>query len=534
MIPRDYQEAAIETVFSHWEKGGGNALVEMATGTGKAFTLALLIRRVLERWPSMRVLMLCPNKELVVQNAAELLRLWPACPLGINSASVGRRDTRSRVLCATVNSIYRNPELIGPRDLILPDECHLIPRSGDGMYRQLITALMAIEPDLRILGMSATCFRTDSGLLHRGKDALFEDVIFTYGIKEGVEGGYLSPLISRPTDARIDVSKVHVRGGEFVAGELEAASMANVREAVAEMVAYGQDRRAWLAFCAGIKHAHAVCAAVREHSVSCEVVTGDTPAGERDRIIRDYKAGRIRCLANVNVLTTGFNVPHVDMLAMLRATLSTGLYVQMVGRGTRTAEGKSDCLVLDFASVVRTHGPVDAINVRMRNNGEDIERVKPDDVRSKECPECGQLLAIQARACPCGYQYPKDDTPKHEAYADRSAVIMASVIPPEWKQITSVRFDKWVKVGKAPSLRVTYHAGPLNFYYEWVPIEAPKGRGIAEKWWRRMSGLPCPLTVDDAMKRIAELTWPAEILVKPEGKYWRVVSHKMPAREVAA
>ena len=141
------------------------------------------------------------------------------------------------------------------------------------------------------------------------------------------------------------------------------------RAAVAEIVRHGEGRGSWLVFCSGVAHARHVRDAIRGHGVSCETVTGDTPGPERDGILAAFKAGRLRCVTNANVLTTGFDAPGTDLIALLRPTKSVGLYVQMVGRGTRLAEGKEDCLVLDFAGNTARHGPIDTVDGGKKETG---------------------------------------------------------------------------------------------------------------------------------------------------------------------
>ena len=133
--------------------------------------------------------------------------------------------------------------------------------------------------------------------------------------------------------------------------------------------------------------------------IAAATVTAETPSREREGIIADFRRGDIRALTNVNVLTTGFDVPAVDLIAMLRPTLSTGLYVQMVGRGTRKADGKYDCLVLDFAGNVWRHGPVDRADGATGNGKNGSAGVKVDTVAAKRCPECGELNALRAAEC---------------------------------------------------------------------------------------------------------------------------------------
>ena len=202
------------------------------------------------------------------------------------------------------------------------------------------------------------------------------------------------------------------RGGEFIPGELErAANVADVVEgAVAEIVEQGADRRSWLAFCAGVDHAYAVRDALRRHGVRCETVVAETASEDAMRHLRAFRAGEIRCLTGVNVFSVGFNIPEVDLIALLRPTCSPGLLIQQVGRGTRKAPGKTDCLILDFAGNIRRHGPVDAIYVNGRT------AAAPGDVLTKTCPDCQELNVLAAATCSCcGHEFISAEAPQDQA-----------------------------------------------------------------------------------------------------------------------
>jgi DNA repair protein RadD len=325
---RPYQRDAINATLDYWAEGGGNPLVVMATGTGKSVVIATAVRELLESFPDMRVIMLTHVKELVAQNAKAMLAAWPQAPIGINSAGLGRRDKRSQVLFASIQSVHKeSAATLGKRDLILVDEAHLIPRAGSGMYLSFIERMREDVPDLRVAGYTATPYRLGSGRLDMGEDRIFDKIVYDYGIGEGIRDGYLSPLVSKATATALDLSGVKRAGGEFVAASLEAAIDQDwiTESAVDEMVAFGENRRSWLAFAAGVDHAFHLRDAIRRRGISCETVTGETPNGERDRIIRDFKEGRTRCLTNVGVLTTGFDAPSVDLVAMLRPDAFDGL-----------------------------------------------------------------------------------------------------------------------------------------------------------------------------------------------------------------
>lgn len=553
---RPYQSASIQALYDYWGGGGGNGLIVLPTGAGKSLVIAELCRTLLEFFPRMRIGVITHVRELVEQNAMELMRLWPQGRhhIGIYSAGLGRRDLHSRILFMSIQSVHKKVELLRGFDLILVDEAHLIPRSADTMYGRFIKACRSLIPDMRLAGLTATPYRLDSGRLDRGKDRLFDEIVYEAHVGDLIRDGYLSKLISKATLSEIDVSGVHVRGGEFIAGELERAAMVPsiVQAAVKELVELGAERRGWLSFCSGVEHAVMVRDEIRDHGISCEVVTGDTPAGERASIIRRYKAREIRCLTSVAVLTTGFNAPHVDLIAMMRPTLSTGLYVQMVGRGFRLADGKDDCLVLDYAGNVRRHGPIDAVvpkgSSKGKGEGEDEPeepetKVKANEVRAKQCPDCNALHALNVLTCEhCGFAWPLPPA-RHEAKAEDVAILSterpAPAALPQWVGVKSTHFFEHHKEGSVPSVRVEHLCG-MKVQREWWCFEHQGfARERAHRVWRQLGGHnPPPRTVDEALDRIeaGELQTITAIRIKTKlgSKYEEVVAHQSEAAKSLA
>jgi DNA repair protein RadD len=530
-VLRPYQASALQALDAYWIAGGGNPLVSMATGTGKSLVIAWLIRDVLRQFPSLRILVLTHVQELIEQNLKHLIALWPDAPLGMNCAALGRRDCGQRILFASIQSVFRNPQAIGTRDLVLIDEAHLVPPSDNSMYRSLLASLRSVVPDMRATGFSATCYRLDSGRLDEGDDKIFDEIVFDYGIGEGIRDGWLAPLSSKGTTTRIDVSGVGRRGGEFIDTELQDAAdiEAVVHAACDEIVALGSARKSWLVFCTGIVHALHVRDALRARGVVAEAVFGETAQDERERIIKAFRAGQITALINVMVLTTGFDVPHVDLIAMLRTTLSTGLYVQMIGRGTRKAPGKGDCLVLDFAGNVHRHGPVDCVDVNNVKTKSDT-RVEPGTVRARECPQCHELNAINATVCVCcGFEWPRPaPKPKHATVADAVPILSGQTT---WLPVDAISFHLHRKYNDPlapPSLRVEYLCG-LSPYAEYISIERQGyARTRAEKWWFAMGGLqPVPGTVLEALDRRDEIDEPVEIAIIHNGKFWNVSERRV-------
>jgi DNA repair protein RadD len=547
---RHYQEDAENSVFDYWSTTAGNPLVDLATGCGKSLLMASLIKRLVEGWPDMRILVATHVAELIEQNYLELLGIWPFAPAGIFSAGLGRRDARAQIVFAGIQTVHSKAELIGHIDVLMVDECHLIPANSNTMYGRFITALRAINPDMKILGLTATPYRLDSGRLDEGDDRLFDQVVYTYGIADGVMDGYLSPLSSKATATTFDMKGVGKQGGDYKQSALQAAvdKMDVTRSAVDEIVAKGVDRKSWLCFCSGVEHAEHVRDEIRSRGISCETISGETPKDVRRRIIEDFKPYKIRALTNNSVLTTGFNHKGVDLIAALRPTLSVSLYVQMMGRGTRViyapgmpletpeqriaaikAGPKPSCLVLDFAGLVNKHGPVDMVQPKTPTKGEGEAPVKvcPIEVEDKHGRfGCGEKVHASARVCTCcGYEFDIDDSPKIQATAADTPIM--STAEPESRTVVSRNFYFHEGKGdKPPSVKVSYMVG-MTAINEWL---CPQHQGFpkskADRFWRAHGGsMPFPKSVLEWIERQDELSDTVEITVKPRQKYWDVVGH---------
>jgi DNA repair protein RadD len=208
----------------------------------------------------------------------------------------------------------------------------------------------------------------------------------------------------------------------------------------------------------------------------------------------------------------------VDLIALLRPTKSAGLYVQMVGRGTRLAAGKDNCLVLDFAGNVRRHGPIDLVRPKRPGDGGGGE------APTKLCPECDSIIALAAAECPdCGYVFAA-----HKVKIAPTAATLPLLSPKvQWLPVHNVTYSRHDKLGGRPSLKVTYGCG-LKSYSEWVCIEHQGyARQKAADWWRkRAPGCPVPLSVNEAVAQAKRLARPSAISVRPSGRYVKVSGHR--------
>jgi DNA repair protein RadD len=524
---RDYQSEAVEAVYRWFDAGRGNPLIVAPTGAGKSVILSSFIQRAVSDYPDTRVILATHVKELIAQNYQALLRLWPSAPAGIYSAGLGRRQMR-QITFAGIQSVAKKAADFGHVDLLVVDEAHLIPRSGTTQYQTFIAGLQDTNPALKVVGLTATPFRLDSGRLDTGDGAIFDGIAYDIPIGMLVERGYLAPLISKRPGTVFDVRGLHTRGGEWIESEMDARFNNDTvtRAAVAEVVALGADRRSWLLFCISVDHAAKVRDELARHGVAAAMVTGQTPPADRARILADFKAGHIRAITNVNVLTTGFDAPATDLLAFLRPTQSLGLYMQMAGRAMRTAPGKENGLVLDFAGNVARHGPVDAISVAEGKKPGEKAEGEFGETPAKTCPDCESILWIGARECPdCGHEFPPPE-PKIEHTASTEA-IMNLTAHDNWQELRDFAMARHVRRDTGTvSLRVEYLVGS-RVIKDFVCLEHTGfARQKAVAWWRANAGTSPPDTVAEALERIREVRVPAEVVIRKEGEWWRVVRQR--------
>ena len=551
---RPYQREAIDSTYEYWAEKAGNPLIVVPTGGGKSGIAGTITKELIRDYSDMRIVDVTHVGELVQQNHDELLGMWDWAPCGIYSAGLGRKEMSAQLLFASIQSIYAKAEFLGHVDLLKIDEAHLVPRKSDTQYRRFIDDLRKINPDMKIAGFTATPFRMSTGMLTEGEDAIFDDISYEVPIRFLMDEGYLTRLTTLGGALSVNTKEaargVATRGGEYVPGQLaDALDIDEItRAAVAETLELGGGRRSALVFAAGVQHAHHIAAEIKRRGRSAEVVHGEMGKLERALVIERFKRGEVWALVNDSVLTTGFNAPGVDLLVMLRPTKSPGLYIQICGRGTRcvyapghdlsTAEGrlaaieagpKSNCLVLDFARNIRTHGPVDMVKPKIPGAGKG-----QGEPPMKECPTCHADLFAGVMECPeCGHEFERTIGDKLTESADVVPILSGGA--DTWVPVSSRAFYRHEKFGAASSVRVDYLSGLTASYKEWVPVENPNGAGIVRRWWTQHGGLsPVPETVAAFLERTTELRKVREIRVKPKGKYWEITGRKFSLESVEA
>lgn len=521
MKARPYQSEAIASIFDWFAAGHDAPLVVLPTGAGKSFVLAEFIRQAITSYPDTRILVVTHVKELVEQDAAAIRRVWPHASVGIYSAGLGLRQFKP-ITVASIQSIYKRESFYGRFDLIIVDEAHLIPHASTGMYRKLLEKSAQANPDVKLIGLTATPYRLDSGVLHQGEGAMFDGISYEANVADLITAGYLCPLTAQH-GANVDLSGVRMVGGEFNLGQLgeRMAAMELVQHHADLIIERCANRNAWLIFCVTVQHASAISAALKVRGISAAYVSGETPNDERDQIIGDFKAGRLRALVNCNILTTGFDHPATDAVVMLRPTMSPGLYVQMVGRGLRLHESKTNCLVLDFGGNVRRHGFIDAVEPPRKG-----KKGEAQEAPVKECPECHRLVAISLHVCECGHEF--EIAPRTNEKEAHVGVMLAAQVAPTELDVMRVYYGRHIGKSGVPTLRVDYQCG-LRTVTEYVCIEhTGYARTKAIAWWGQRSENffeQAPATVDQAVLEAAYLRKPARLLVSFASKYPEIKRH---------
>lgn len=529
---RPYQNEAVAAIYTYFQSNSGNPIVSLPTGSGKSLTMASFIKSAIEQYPATRILLLAHVRELLAQNTKAILHYWPDAPVGIWSAGLGRKD-KAQITVAGIQSIHKWPTKFSDTDLIVIDECHLLSHKQDTTYRRFIDGIKVHNPHLKIVGFTATEYRQDSGLLTEGSGHVFTDVCYKADVGDLIKQGYLCPLISKRGLTKADLSSVHTRGGEFVPkGLQDVMDKADlIHGAMEEIEALAHDRKHVLGFCAGVEHAAHCAEAARSRGHVAEYLSGDMSTTERDAILGRFTSGKTRILFNANILTTGFDFEAIDCIVMLRPTKSTGLYVQIMGRGLRKHASKENTLILDFAGNVERHGPIDQIKVKRKSEKGEGVSVAP----VKECPNCHALVHAGVRECPgCGNLFPENEAAKHGTEA-ADAVVVAALEKPRTYTVDRVEYERYSKTGKPDSVKVTYWCGPSTFS-EWLPVL--DDRSYVKKhyisWcWQR--GIVAAQTIEEFFTQVEEqrIPQPETITVKMDGKYWRVIDSKFNWRKTA-
>ncbi len=540
ITPRYYQSESIDAIYNYFMQGGrGNPIVALPTAAGKSIIPAIFIERVMKLWANQRFLVMVNSSKLVKQNADKLNEIWPEAPYGIYAADLKRRDILAPIIFGTIQSMIKIAEAFGHRDLIFVDENHLVSQDENSQYLKFFAIMRRINPNVRIIGLTATKFRMGQGLLT--DDGLFTDIVYDMTTMEGFNRllyeAYLCPLITKPTKTQLDVSNVDIQKGEFVQKQLEhEVDKAEVTwAALQEAVYYGQQRKSWMIFASGISHSDHISEMLNQLGTECVSIHSKQSQKHNDEALAAHKACELKSIVSFSKLTTGLDHPRIDFMIDLQPTLSVVRHVQKYGRpmrpvyadgydlntveGRRAAmnEAKPNSLCLDFARNIPRLGCVnDPIIPRKKGD-------KGGDIPIKICDNCGVYQHISARVCDnCGHHFKFEV--KFKATAGTEEILKVDDVPIiETFDVDFVTYKRHEKVGKPVMLKATYFSG-LQAFTEYVLLEHNgMAKHNAHNWWRQRHTSEPPRTVDEALSFNSQLRAPKRLRVHTNKRFPEVL-----------
>ncbi|WP_372988113.1 DEAD/DEAH box helicase family protein [Marinobacter sp.] len=565
---RPYQQEAVDATLRHFRQSDESAVIVLPTGAGKSLVIADLARLARRK-----ILVLTHVKELVEQNHAKYQSY--GLTGGIFSAGLKRKENKHQVTFASVQSVSANLDQFRDEySLVIIDECHRVSGEETSQYQRIIELLRQQNDALKVLGLTATPYRLAMGWIYRyhyrgfvrgDQDKPFQHCIYELPLSYMISRGYLTrPELVNAAVAQYDFSALaQDRFGEYAekdVNQLLSKHKRVTRAIIEQVVELAADRKGVMIFAATVQHAREITGYLPEHETA--LVTGATDLKDRDSLIQRFKQRQLKYLVNVSVLTTGFDAPHVDFIAILRPTQSVSLYQQIVGRGLRLDEGKQDCLVIDYAgNSVNLHHPEvgepkpnpDSEPVQVfcpgcgfanifwgKTDGEGrvvehygrrcqglLEPAKEDQpvvqngrpqqcdyrFRLKECPHCGSENDIAARNCgQCQKAIIDPDDQLRDALKLKDAMV-----------IRCAGITLSVDGGK---LRITYHGEDGEELSESFDFGKPGQRTVFNKLFgRRFANSQAPKAfsmADEVLESQALLPAPDFVIARKQKHYWQV------------
>lgn len=569
---RPYQQQAVQATVEHFQQSNQSAVIVLPTGAGKSLVIAELARIA-----KGRILVLAHVKELVDQNHQKYQSYGLIA--SVFSAGLNRKDTHAQVVFGSVQSVSRNLEAFNNAfSLLIIDECHRVALDENSQYQQIIDHLRQHNKQLKVLGLTATPYRLDTGWIYQQhqqqncirshEESTFKHCIFELPLRHMINNDFLTPatLLDAPV-ALYDFEQLRPSSnGHYREVDLnqviQKAQRATAR-IIEQIVATANDpqspRQGVMIFAATVKHAKEIIGYLP--AADSAIIIGDMKARARDSVINAFKNKQIKFLVNVSVLTTGFDAPHVDLIAVLRPTESVGLYQQIIGRGLRLSPGKKDCLILDYAgnnhdlfrpeiTEVKPHSDSEIVLVtcpicqhnnqfwgkydqqgqllehygrRCQGLVDDIEthQKKQCDFRFrfKECPQCGAENDIAARQCHhCETLLVDPDQKLKQALQLKDAKVL---------RCSGMSFESVTNRQSQPMLKITYHdedGAELNehftlksksqqqaFYYQFTKIHL-----------HDRSQTFRPTNPNEVIENQQLFRSPDFVIARKQGRFWQI------------
>lgn len=497
MLLRPYQQQVIQLALEHIEKETTHPILCLTGGAGKSVIIAK-IAEILNK----RTLIVADRKELLVQNNS---KFHPDCDVGLVSAGLNKWELDKQIVIGGIQTVYNKAKELGDREIIIIDECDLWSGDESSMYGQLAKAY----PKARIVGLTGTPFRTNEGKLTWG------EIICNITYKDLLEKNYLSPITNK-IGFKPDLSKLGIVAGDYSQKDIKEQYLDknNIGDWVTKLAVCGEGRKKWLVFLPSVEHAQNFAFGLSACKILARAITAETK--ERDEYIEQFRNGELQCLVGVGVFERGFDVPDVDLIADFSPTKSLKKWLQRIWRGVRKAEGKKDCLYLDFAGNLKEHQSIHNQEWLLEEGEIKIKKKYVEKV----CPSCEAYTPVFKKHCVhCGYEFIVEKQEK-KAYnnPDFKRDINTEEIEKkhqQWYNVTDVEYDADFVSGKGNKmLRVTYHIG-VYFKASEVVFNNQRTGWLIKRGWKGgaidWQGLKTPkkLFLDTSSKypKILEYGW---------------------------
>lgn len=488
--PRWYQKKAAKKIIAAIkkaieEKEEVHPIVAIPTGAGKSLILCLVTELYLDENITKDVLILSHRSTILEQDLAALEEWFPDFEMGLYSAGLGSKE-KKKITVAGIQSVWRKPELFDKGGIVLIDEAHLVNTKDAGMYRTFLKAINAIY-----VGLTATPFRLGHGYIYKGKGALFNKLVYdltsTKNYNKLVNQGYLAKMFSYKTKLEMKVDGVKKVAGDYAQNQLakkfdrEAITEIACTEIATAMKKFKLKRG--LIFAIDTKHADNINRYMNTIGIKCVAIHSKVKDGKQKE--NDFKAGKYKMAVGIEMLTTGLDIPEIDLIGLLRPTASASLHVQMLGRGGRPLYakgfdiskmsqrklaikkgGKKFCLVLDFAGNLARLGPINDVHVAEKK---EKKGGGGGDAIMKTCPSCNMQHYGAVRKCNfCGHEFEFKNNLTLEStniavIAARKKVEESVTKAGIWIEVDSIEYNIHSRKNKTSSLRVTYRCGFRRF-----------------------------------------------------------------------
>ncbi|MBK1874951.1 DEAD/DEAH box helicase [Marinobacter sp. 1-3A] len=565
---RPYQQEAVDATLRHFRKSDESAVIVLPTGAGKSLVIAELARLARRR-----ILVLTHVKELVEQNHAKYQSY--GLTGGIFSAGLKRKENLHQVTFASVQSVSANLEQFKDEySLVIIDECHRVSDDDTSQYQTIIDLLRQQNTSLKVLGLTATPYRLAMGWIYRyhyrgfvrsEQDKPFVHCIYELPLSYMINRGYLTkPQLVDAAVTQYDFSTLSQnRFGEYAekdVNQLLSKHQRVTRAIIEQVMELAVERKAVMIFAATVDHAKEITGYLPEQQTA--LITGATDQNERDSLIQHFKQQQLKYLVNVSVLTTGFDAPHVDFIAILRPTQSVSLYQQIVGRGLRLDEGKQNCLVIDYAG--------NNVNLHHPEVGE--KKPNPDsELVQVFCPGCGfanvfwgktdsdgHVVEHYGRRCQgllepaeegepgarnerpeqCDYRFRFKECPHCNAENDIAARnchhCKKAIIDPDdqlkdalkLKDAMVIRCAGITMSGAGTKLKITYHSEDGEELSESFDFSKPAQRSVFNRLFgRRLANGQAPREfgrIDEVLEMQALMPAPDFVIARKQKHFWQV------------